>query len=196
MHDVRALAHHERAVVRHERRIGAARVDVRAVTRQPRLLDARAQRQPALELHHDLRLPRDGACGRVIHVEIVLILARLDVELEVAVLPPRPAAARPDPQGAVLEEILVAFRGEAQVGFGTLAEAQAAAEQPQRALVDFGGADLEARVTASRLVRHAGWGRVPEIAVLRADDGCNDLPDSGAALATDPGQRRVGALHP
>src|SRR5262249_62158705 len=95
---------------------GAAATPLCLLPPQPRLLDPPAQHEPALELDHDLRFPRRRVCGDVIHVEVVLILARLDEELEILFVPPGAAAARPDPQRLVLEEILVAFGRKPEVG--------------------------------------------------------------------------------
>src|SRR5256885_10883737 len=44
----------------------------------------------------------------MIEVEVVLVLADLDVELEVAFVPARPPPACPDAEAAILEEVLVA----------------------------------------------------------------------------------------
>ncbi len=194
--DVRTIAHHERAVPPHQRRVGAPRKHVCAVARKPGLLDAGAQGQPAIELHHDFRLPRHGSRGPVIHVEVVLILPRLDEELEIAVLPARTAAARPDAQRSVLQEILVALRRKAQVRLGPLSDAEAVREESHRALVDFGGGQLEARVAAPRLIDDAGRGRVAEVAILGAHDRGDHLATARAAFAADPRDGRIAALHP
>src|SRR5207247_3684699 len=155
------------------------------ITSEPGLLDARAQREPALELDHDLRLPRRRLRGRVIHVEIVLVLPCLDEELEVSVLPTHATPARPDAQGAVLEKVLVPFSREAQIGFGALAHAESAGEQAHRVLVDFGRADLKAGILLGRFVHDAGRRRVAEVLILRAHDRGHDLSGACAALAAD-----------
>ena len=169
---------------------------MRAVTRQPRLLDTRAQDQPALELYHDLRLPGRRARRRVIHVEVVLILPGLDEELEVSVLPPRAPAACPDTQRAVLQEILVAFARKAQIRFGPLPEPEPMREHTHRPLVDFGGPDLKCRTTAASLVGDARRRCIAEVLVIRADDRCDDFTESRAAIATDAQYWCVAALHP
>ena len=196
VHDVRTIAHHERAILTDERRVGASRKHMGAVARQPGPLDAGAQGQPAIELHHDFRLPRHRARGRVIHVEVVLVLPRLDEELEVAVLPARTAAARPDAQRSVLQEILVALRGKAQVRLGPLSSAEAVREESHRAFVDFGGGQLEARVAASRLIDDAGRRRIAEVAILGAHDRGDHLASPGSAFTADPGDGRIAALYP
>src|SRR6184192_1572395 len=115
----------------------------------------------------------------MIHVEVVLILARFDEELEIAVFPPRPAPARPHPKLLVFEEVLVAFRGESQKRLGAITDRQPRRQQPQRPLVDLRGAELKGCVAPAGLIPDAGWRDVAEIAVLRADDRRDNLARTG-----------------
>ena len=196
MHDVRPIAHDVRRVELDERRVGAAGVDVRRIAREPRLLDAGAQRQPVIERHAHFRLPRDRPGRSVVEIEVVLILPRLDEKLEVAVVPSRAAAPRPGAQGLVLQEVLVAFGREAQIRHGALAGPQAARQHAHGALVDLDGAELEAGVAPPRLIDDAGRRRVPKIGVLRAHNRGDDFADAGAAQAGDAFDRRVAPLDP
>ena len=132
----------------------------------------------------------------MVHVEVVLILPRLDEELEVSVFPPDAAAARPDAQRPILQEILVAFGREPEIRFGALAQTEPPRQQAHRPLVDLGGRDLQSGIATSRFVCHPGRRRVAEVLVLRADDGRDDLADAGAAVTTDSRERRIAALYP
>ena len=194
--DVGTVAHHVGGIERHDRAVGTAGVDLRDVAAQPRLLDLGAQQEPTIQLHHHLRLPRGGARGSVVQIEIVLVLPRFDVRLEVAVLPPRAAAAHPDAQLPVLEEVLVPLPGESKERLGALSGLEAARQHAHRAFVDLGGRELQVRVAAPRFIEHAGRGCVPEVAVLRAHDRRDHLARPYAALAGDPPDGRLRALQP
>ena len=196
MHDVGPVAHHVRRVERDERRVGAPRIDLRRIAPQPRQLDPRAQREPAVQIGHDLRLPRAGVRGRVVEVEVVLVLPRLDVRVQVAFLPPGAPAPGPDAESPVLEKVLVALGGEAQERLGAPPRLEARGEQAQRALVDLGGGQLQAGIATLGLVDHTGRRRVPEVAILRADHRRDHLAHSHPAVAADPADRRVRALEP
>ena len=194
--EVGPVAHHVGGVERSERRVGTARSHARRHAAQPRLLHLGPQGEPAGEVGDGLGLPRVRSGRHMIEVEVVLVLADLDVELEVTFVPAHPPPACPDAEAAILEEVLVARGREAQVRLGVLPARQPAREQAQRALVDLGRPHLEVGVDAGRLVDDPGRRRVAQVGVLGAHHGRDHLARPRPPLAREPGNGGLRALDP
>src|SRR2546427_6187097 len=102
------------------------RSHLRRVAVQPRPLDSGPQHEPALQVHDHFRLPGGRARGDVVEVEVVLVLARLDVEVQVALVPARAAAAGPHAEPMILEKVLVSGGCEPHERLGMLSRRETA----------------------------------------------------------------------
>ena len=144
----------------------------------------RAQRDRSREIDTNLGKPRglaDAAVERrVVHVEVVLVVAELHEELQVAVVAPTVAdTARPESQLLVTEEVLLAF-GKSVIRLGTIESVEARRVDAQRVLVheharsaDLRGLEIgQVGDAGRRLVIDAGSDGL----VLRADGAHRDEP--------------------
>ncbi len=168
----------------------------RRITAKPRRFHLASQCEPSLEIHDDLRFPGVGPGRCAIEIEVVLVAAHLDVEIQIALVPPRPTTPRPHPELAVVEEVAVGFAREPDERFRPLADGDFRREEAKRLLVDLHRPHAEADVGTRRQVGHAGRWDVAEIGILRRDDRGGDLPTRHTHASRQPGDRGGGPLDP
>ncbi len=130
------------------------------------------------------------------HVEVVLVLAHLDVERQLVVVPSGAPPARPHVELPVAEEVPLAL-GKLEVGLGPLADGHLPPDEPQRPLVDLHRSEVQVARLGGPLVGDPGRRLVAQVGeVLRRHDAGDDLAQTRAGAAGDAGDRRAGALDP